>query len=96
MFEEVDWDLEADVVMLGSGGAAMTAAIAAHDFGAEDVVILEKSGWSVGRPPRREACCRPNNPYQIEARIPDSDDEVVAYLDALAPGQLDPEFWAPS
>ncbi|MCZ0945188.1 MAG: hypothetical protein OXJ53_19215 [Gammaproteobacteria bacterium] len=30
----VDWGLQADVVVLGSGGAALTAALAAHDFGA--------------------------------------------------------------
>jgi succinate dehydrogenase/fumarate reductase flavoprotein subunit len=41
--------MEADVVILGSGGAAMTAAIAAYDFGAKDVAILEKSGM-VGGP----------------------------------------------
>ena len=40
MSEETRWDREADVVVLGSGGAALTAAISAHDFGASDVVIL--------------------------------------------------------
>ncbi len=44
----VVWDREADVVVLGSGGAAMTAAITAHDFGAKDVVILERSGMVGG------------------------------------------------
>ena len=48
MTQDVNWDLEADVVVLGSGGAAMTAAIAAHDFGAKDVVILEKTGMVGG------------------------------------------------
>lgn len=32
MTEDFNWDLEVDVVVLGSGGAAMTAAISAHDF----------------------------------------------------------------
>jgi len=44
----LQWDREADVVVLGSGGAAMTAAISAHDFGAGEVVILEKSGMVGG------------------------------------------------
>ena len=39
MAEHGNWDREVDVVVLGSGGAAMTAAIAAHDFGAREVVI---------------------------------------------------------
>lgn len=92
MSEEMDWDREADVVVLGSGGAAMTAAIAAKDFGAGDVVILEKSGMVGGTTAMSGGMLWiPNNPYQVEAGIADSDDEVVAYLDALAPGQLDPE-----
>ncbi len=43
-----DWDLEADVVVLGSGGAALVAALSAHDYGAGQVVILEKSGMVGG------------------------------------------------
>lgn len=92
MSEEMDWDREADVVVLGSGGAAMTAAITAKDFGAGDVIILEKSGMVGGTTAMSGGMLWiPNNPYQVEAGIADSDDEVVAYLDALAPGQLDPE-----
>ncbi|GGC41857.1 FAD-binding protein [Novosphingobium marinum] len=86
------WDLEADVVVLGSGGAAMTAAIAAKDFGAKDVVILEKSGMVGGTTAMSGGMLWiPNNPYQVEAGIEDSDEDIVAYLDALSPGQLDPD-----
>lgn len=86
------WDLEADVVVLGSGGAAMTAAIAAHDFGATDVVILEKSGMVGGTTAMSGGMLWiPKSHHQIAAGIVDSDDDIVAYLDALAPGQLDPE-----
>ena len=38
----MDWDLEIDVVVLGSGGAGLTAAILAHDRGAR-VTIVERS-----------------------------------------------------
>ena len=34
MTDEIEWNLEADVVVLGAGGAAMTAVISAHDFSA--------------------------------------------------------------
>jgi 3-oxosteroid 1-dehydrogenase len=92
MTEDFEWDRVADVVVLGSGGAAMTAAISAHDFGAGDVVILEKSGMVGGTTAMSGGMLWiPNNPYQQEAGIEDSDDDVVAYLDALAPGQLDPD-----
>ena len=90
--EEFMWDREADVVVLGSGGAAMTAAIAAHDFGASDVVILEKSGMVGGTTAMSGGMLWiPGNHYQLEAGFEDDDEDVVAYLDALAPGQLDPE-----
>ncbi len=46
--QATEWDREVDVVVLGSGGAAMTAAITAHDFSAGEVLILEKSGMVGG------------------------------------------------
>jgi succinate dehydrogenase/fumarate reductase flavoprotein subunit len=92
MTEDVKWDLEADVVVLGSGGAAMTAAISAHDFGAKDVVILERSGMVGGTTAMSGGMLWiPGNHHQQEAGIEDSDEDIVAYLDALAPGQLDPD-----
>ena len=96
MTEGAKWDLEADVVVLGSGGAAMTAAITAHDFGAKEVVILEKSGMVGGTTAMSGGMLWiPNNHHQHEAGIADSDEEIVAYLDGLAPGALDPEtLWA--
>lgn len=92
MTEESRWDREADVVVLGSGGAAMTAAISARDFGAGDVIILEKSGMVGGTTAMSGGMLWiPNNPHQIEAGLEDTDEDIVAYLDALAPGALDPE-----
>lgn len=92
----VAWDQEADVVVLGSGGAAMTAAITAHDFGAKDVVILERSGMVGGTTAMSGGMLWiPNNHHQQAAGIADSDEEIVTYLDSLAPGALDPEtLWA--
>lgn len=92
MAEDGKWDLEADVVILGSGGAAMTAAITAHDFGAGEVVILEKAGLVGGTTAMSGGMLWiPGNHHQQEAGIEESDEDVVAYLDSLAPGQLDPE-----
>ncbi len=90
--QEMDWDLDADVVVLGSGGAAMTAAIAAYDFGARDVVILEKSGMVGGTTAMSGGMLWiPGNDHQREAGLEDDDEQIVAYLDALAPGALDPD-----
>jgi len=92
MTDDLAWHREADVIVLGSGGAALTAAIAAYDFGAKDVVILEKSGMVGGTTAMSGGMLWiPNNLYQQAAGIADSDEDVVAYLDALAPGALDPD-----
>lgn len=92
----VNWDREADVVVLGSGGAAMTAAITAHDFGAKEVVILERSGMVGGTTAMSGGMLWiPNNHHQQAAGIGDNDEDIVTYLDSLAPGALDPEtLWA--
>jgi len=90
--EKTDWDIEADVVVLGSGGAALTAAIAAHDFGAKNVVILEKSGMVGGTTAMSGGMLWiPNNHHQIELGITDDYEDIVTYLDSLAPDMLDPE-----
>ncbi len=87
-----EWDLEADVVVLGSGGAALVAALAAHEYGAGDVVLLEKSGMVGGTTAMSGGMMWiPLNHYAVEAGVEDSLDDVVAYLDALAPGLLDPD-----
>ncbi|MEY2928068.1 MAG: hypothetical protein RL367_2545 [Pseudomonadota bacterium] len=95
MADDFKWDREADVVVLGSGGAAMTAAIAAHDFGASHVVILEKSGMIGGTTAMSGGMLWiPGNHHQLEAGIAESDDDIVAYLDSLAPEALDPDTLA--
>ncbi|MEQ8690519.1 MAG: FAD-dependent oxidoreductase, partial [Pseudomonadales bacterium] len=86
-----DFDLTADVVVLGSGGAALTAAIAAKDFGANEVVVLEKSNMVGGTTAMSGGMTWvPNNHHQEEIGLKDSWDDVVTYLDSLAPDQLDP------
>jgi 3-oxosteroid 1-dehydrogenase len=91
MTESVEqWDEEADVVVLGSGGAALVAALAAHDHGAKQVVILEKSGMVGGTTAMSGGMLWvPLNHHSMAAGVEDSREDVVAYLDALAPGLLD-------
>ena len=87
-----DWDEESDVVVLGSGGAALIAAISAHHHGAGEVVILEKSGMVGGTTAMSGGMLWiPLDHHQQEHGVEDSFDEVVAYLDALAPEMLDPD-----
>ena len=39
---------EADLIIVGAGGAGLTAAIAAHDAGVDDVILLEKMAFAGG------------------------------------------------
>lgn len=94
MSEQVTgFDVEVDVVVLGTGGAGLTAALAAHDFGAGEVLILEKFGMIGGTSAMSGGMLWiPLNDQQAEHGVEDSFDEVVAYLDGLADdGHLDPE-----
>lgn len=90
--QQADWDVEADVVVLGSGGAALVAALSAHHHGAAEVVILEKSGMVGGTTAMSGGMLWiPLNHHQAVHGVEDSFEEVVAYLDAMAPGLLDPD-----
>lgn len=90
---EQPFDLEVDVVVLGTGGGGLTAAMAAHDFGAGQVLILEKFGMIGGTSAMSGGMLWiPLNDQQAEHGVDDSYDEVVTYLDGLADdGHLDPE-----
>jgi len=76
------WDVEADVIVVGFGGAGAAAAIEAHDAGAE-VVILEKA--PPDRPGGNTGCCAG---YML---VPSSIAEGVDYYRALAFGTVSDE-----
>src|ERR1700760_721160 len=81
-----------DVVVLGSGAAALTAALRAAAGGAS-VGLFEKadavggtSAWSGGM------VWIPNNPHMAELGIEDSTDEALTYLLSLSQGLIDVEL----
>ena len=84
------WDLEVDVVAVGSGLGSIGAAIAAHDRGSR-AVVLEKA-------PRLGGVCGygggevfvPNNHKMRELGIADSDDAGRRYFAFLSAGFADP------
>lgn len=78
-----------DVVVLGTGAAGLTAAIAAHEGGAR-VALFEKaetvggtSAWSGGQ------IWIPNNPHELAAGREDSREKALTYLMALSHGMID-------
>ena len=86
------WDEEADVVVLGYGGAGGTAAVVAHDKGAE-VLIVEKTEVPGGTTAiAGGAVWIPNNPVAKAAGIQDSRDEALTYMRLIAQGQADDQL----
>ena len=76
--------METDVIVLGSGASALTAALAAKGHGS-DVMVFEKadqiggtSAWSGGM------IWVPNNSHMIAAGIKDSREEALTYLQSLS------------
>ncbi len=81
------WDLEVDLVAVGSGLGAMSSAIITHDLGGS-TVVLEKapklggiSAYSGGQ------CFLHNNHKMKEAGMPDSDELGRQYMDFLKGGE---------
>ncbi len=81
---------ELDVAIIGSGAAALTAALSAHGHGAT-VEVFEKgtqiggtSAWSGGM------IWIPNNPHMRNAGIDDSTEEALTYLTSLSHDLIDP------
>ena len=86
------WDLEVDVLALGSGLGGITAALVAHDLGRK-TAVLEKD-------PKLGGVCsysggeifNPNNREMRAAGIEDSEEAARAYFDFVGAGFNDPEL----
>jgi 3-oxosteroid 1-dehydrogenase len=79
----VTWDKSVDLLIAGSGGGGMVAALAAVDSGIEPLVVEKQdliggaTGMSGGM------VWLPNNPLMIADGIPDSHEDGMAYFDAV-------------
>lgn len=86
------WDEEVDVVVVGSGAGAMTAAICAHDEGAK-VLILEKAGRYGGTSASSGGgLWIPDNHLMRAAGMEDSREEAIEYMLALTKDDVDREL----
>ncbi len=88
------WDLETDVLVLGSGGAGLTAAVCAAVEGAR-VLVLERAADVGGTTATSGGILWvPNNPHMSALALDDSRDDALAYLESLSLGVMDMELAA--
>ena len=80
------WDRVVDVVVVGSGGAALVAATMAHDGGAE-VLVVEKADMLGGTTAVSGGVMwLPGNHLMTTAGMTDSREDAIAYITRLANG----------
>lgn len=84
------WDKECDILVVGTGTAAF-AAIAAADYGAESVIVLEKSSSMFGGTSATSGggVGIPLTDAAKEAKVEDSEEKVLAYYKAASRGRAD-------
>ncbi|MFA5882589.1 MAG: FAD-dependent oxidoreductase [Acidimicrobiia bacterium] len=89
----MEWDRVVDVVVVGTGGAALVAATLAHDGGAE-VLVVEKDSMLGGTTAvSGGGIWLPGNHHMAEAGIEDSREGALAYIRRLTNGrEPDPEL----
>ena len=82
------WDHETDFLVIGSGGGGMTAALMAHDLGADTLVVekSEKFGGSTGM--SGGAIWVANNRHMKRCGIADSREEGLTYLRQVTKGRV--------
>ncbi|MFL5843523.1 MAG: FAD-dependent oxidoreductase [Solirubrobacteraceae bacterium] len=87
------WDDVVDVVVVGSGAAGLSAAVTAHDAGAE-VLVLEKADMLGGTAGVSGGILWvPNNHHMQAAGIADSREDALAYIRRLTHGrEPDPQL----
>ncbi len=85
------WDITTGIIVVGSGGGGLTAAIIAKDQGC-DVLVLEKGSEYGGTTAMSGgALWIPNNHHMPAAGIPDSPAEALTYLQGITRNRIPEE-----
>src|SRR5437879_4934207 len=77
------WDQSFDLVIIGSGGGALVAALAATDAGLETVVLEKQDKLGGSTAMSGGVVWMPNNPLMQREGIADSDADGLEYLQAV-------------
>ncbi|MFB4319163.1 FAD-binding protein [Actinomadura sp. 21ATH] len=83
-----DWDAEYDLVIVGSGGGGMTAALSAADAGLKPLIVEKSASYGGSTALSGGGIWIPNNPTLRKAGHDDSRESIRAYLDKLTDGKV--------
>jgi 3-oxosteroid 1-dehydrogenase len=86
-----NWEYTVDILVVGSGGGAMAAALCAHDRGAKTLLIEKDEYYGGSTAMSGGALWIPNNHLMEEAGVPDTPEESLEYLKHTTEGQVPEE-----
>jgi len=86
-----DGNCTVDLLVVGSGAGAMTAALCAHDRGAETLLIEKDEQYGGSTAMSGGALWIPNNHLMAAAGVPDTHEEALDYLRRLTHGDVPEE-----
>jgi 3-oxosteroid 1-dehydrogenase len=75
-----DWDYTVDILVVGSGAGAMTAALCAHDRGASTLLIEKDESYGGSTAMSGGALWIPSNHLMEGVGVPDTPEEALDYL----------------
>ncbi|MBM66499.1 MAG: 3-oxosteroid 1-dehydrogenase [Myxococcales bacterium] len=84
------WDHEFDLLVVGSGAAALSTALRAHDLGARVLLVEKSSHWGGSTAMSGGVCWVPNHPWMDSVGIEDSREEALTYLGHVTAGEVEP------
>ena len=92
MQPKVDFDQEVDVLVVGSGAGALTAAVVAHNEGCKNVLVVEKSDQYGGTSAMSGGgIWIPNSHYARADGVKDSAEEALTYLKSVIGDEVSEE-----
>jgi 3-oxosteroid 1-dehydrogenase len=86
-----EWDHTVDLLIIGSGAGAMTAAITAYDRGGDALLIEKSDRYGGSSAMSGGGLWAPNNHLMAEVGIEDSPEEARSYLEAVTAGDVPEE-----
>ncbi len=84
-----DWDYSTDILVVGSGGGGMTAALVAKDLGNESMIIEKGSYYGGSTAISGGALWVPNNHLMKQVGIKDTPEEAFIYLKTIVDDRVD-------